>query len=225
MERDFRASQRFRIRNTRVVARIPEILRLCESKKVLHIGCADIPFTLQRGDNLLHKRLLKITAHHLLWGLEKDAEGVKLLRNMGFDHIIQGDAENVAPELVAEDFDIILAGEIIEHTSNPGQFLDTVATLMTTKTQLILTTVNASSIRQLFHSLLREEKVHEDHNYYFSYRTLMQLLAKHDLKCQEIYYYQELAGRGIAAALDRILKMMTLISPLLADGVIVIATR
>ena len=219
-----RLAKHFPVSGTRVVQRVPEILRLCTSRKILHLGCADFPFTAQRGDQLLHRKLSQVTDPELLWGLETSQEGAQLLREMGFDNIIHCNAEQMDLGLQGEEFDMILAGEIIEHVANPGMFLDSISKIMSSKTELLLTTVNAFSFKSFLFSLMRKEKVHEDHNYYFSYRTLIQLFQKFNLKCQDVYYYQEIQGKGFSKGLDRVLSLPTFISPVLADGLIVRAT-
>jgi 2-polyprenyl-3-methyl-5-hydroxy-6-metoxy-1,4-benzoquinol methylase len=214
-------ARRIPVRNTRVVLRIPEILRICENRKVLHLGCADMPYTLQREEKLLHKQLMKVTGPHKLWGLDLSEEGVRILRTMGIDHVVQGDVEKIPKELQQEKFDIILAGEIIEHVANPGLFLSSLISIMNKTTELVLTTPNAFSFKGFLHSMLQEEKVHQDHNYYFSYYVLKQLLEKFDLRCKEIYYYQEIENTGLLKVFDKVISFVTWISPTWADGLIV----
>ena len=216
-----KTAPRFRIRGTRTVSRVPEILRLCHSKKVLHLGCADVPYTLHRGERLLHKLLAEVTSPDKLWGIDLDEKGVGLLREMGFGNVLHGDCEQMAEALKQESFDVVLAGEIIEHVENPGLFLGSIRSIMVPTTELLLTTPNASALKNFLHAMLGEEKVHEDHNYYFSYRTLKQLLERTGFSCEEIYYYQDIEGRGLALLLDRTLSAMTHLRPLWSDGLIV----
>ena len=75
------------------------------------------------------------------------------------------------------------------------------------------------------YSMLRQEKVHPDHNYYFSYRTLQQLLGKFGLKCVDVYYYQAIEGKKAARIFDHALKLATSISGAWGDGLIVRAVR
>ena len=117
------------------------------------------------------------------------ADLVRLRREMGFGTVLHGDCEELEPQLRGEGFEVILAGEILEHVSNAGRFLQSVASVMAEETELIITTPNASSIRQFLYGLLRREKVHEDHNYYFSYRTIRQLLGKFGLTCTETCFF------------------------------------
>jgi predicted TPR repeat methyltransferase len=160
----------------------------------------------------------------MLWGIDNSEEGVRILHHRSFHHIIHGDVEQMAPELRKEKFDIILAGEIIEHLANPGLFLQCISSIMDGGTELVLTTPNAPSVKGFLFSIMRQEKVHPDHNYYFSYRTLKQLLEKFDLNCKEIYYYQEIEGQGLSRALDNTVAFATWLVPLWADGLIVRAT-
>ena len=102
---DVEISPKFPIRNTRVVSRFPEVLRICRGKKVLHLGCADMPYTMHRGNDLLHKQLSRVTGPDMLWGLDYSAEGVRLLREMGFENVIQGDVEHLDQELKEMNFD------------------------------------------------------------------------------------------------------------------------
>jgi len=48
-----------------------------------------------------------------------DDEGIKILREEGY-HVR---TDNVMTMNLEEQFDVIIAGEIIEHLDNPGQFL------------------------------------------------------------------------------------------------------
>jgi SAM-dependent methyltransferase len=214
----------FPIRDTRVVLRVPEILRLCRGKKVLHLGCTDSPYTTRRGENLLHNKLSKVTPSEKLWGLDISSDGVSILRGMGFENIICGDVEDLPAALHGEKFDVIVAGEIIEHIMNPGNFLNSLKNVMGEGSELILTTVNAFSIKGTVHSFLRREKVHPDHNYYFSYKTMEQLLVKTGYVCNEIYYYQEIEGQGLARGLDQVFWLTTKVTPVWADGIVVRAS-
>ena len=208
------------IPKTRVVSRVPEIIRLCSGKKTLHLGCADMPYVQERGDDLLHMKLAKVINQDELWGLDSSEEGCRLLRAMGFDHVIHGDVERISSELFRHNFDILLVGEIIEHLANPGIFIKNLTSIMNEKTELLITTPNAFAFKQFLYSMIRREKVHNEHNFYFSYRTLKQCLKKSHLRCKEIYYYQNSDGPGLLKLLLKAISIATRISPVWADGLI-----
>jgi len=204
----------FKIPRSRIVEREPEVLWLCRGKKILHVGCADYPYTLQRGEALLHKRLSSITDQ--LWGIDLCAEGCSLLKKMGFGKIIEGDIVEFAKDFKKEKFDIILAGEVIEHTANASDFLKGIAKSMSKSTELILTTINTPSLMSFFFSVANKEKVHPDHNYYFSYYTMKHFIEKCGFIPLEIYYYK--VNNTIIDKLASIVKKMM---PALSDGIIV----
>lgn len=216
-----RTTPHFPIRGARVVRRIPEILERCRGKRVLHLGCTDSPLTSLRGDQLLHVQLSRVTAEENLWGLDQDAEGLAILRTLGFRNLVEENAESDLESLRRRNFEIVLAGEILEHLDNPGNFLAQMRSILTPGAELLLTTVNATSVKGFVHSLLRREKVHPDHNYYFSYRTVQQLLEKHDLACREVYYYQEVEGSGLTKLFEQSIALLPRWSPAWSDGLIV----
>jgi 2-polyprenyl-3-methyl-5-hydroxy-6-metoxy-1,4-benzoquinol methylase len=75
-------------------------------------------------------------------------------------------------------YDVILAGEIIEHMENPYHFLRNIKNLAHAGTILILSTPNILNIPTLFFEYLNSEKYFfsKDHTYYFSPRWLKRML-------------------------------------------------
>ena len=209
-----------RIARVDVVSRVPEVLRLCAGKRVLHLGCADYPYTEERGEQLLHRQLLKIIESDDLWGFDSSHEGLRHMRRRGFENLLEGDLELELPEaLNNKKFDVILAGEMFEHLNNPGLALKNLVGLMSEDTELVITVPNATSLKTMFYSLF--QKVQADHNYYFSFRTLRQLLTKHGLEYKAVSYYQTVEGSGLSRIFDRVTAAIGKISPAINDGLIV----
>lgn len=207
----------------RVVNRVEELVRRCAGKRVLHLGCADFPFTDQSDGRLLHAQLARVARE--LWGMDRSPEGLASLRAMGWTNVLVGDAEALEALALPGDFDVIVAGELIEHLENPGRFLASIRALMTPATDLVLTTPNASSLRGVVHALGGREKVHHEHCCYFSYFTIAQLLARAGLRVVEACFYQEVASAGLPAVIDRALSLGPALWPALADGLVVRAVR
>lgn len=157
------------------------ILRRCEGKRVLHLGCVDsglLEERFARGE-LMHQQLASVANE--LWGVDIDREGISFLRARGVAHVTCADIcrEAEARALAREEFDIILATEVLEHLENPGMFLRAVGGIAVPgKTEFIVSVPNAFSINNLLNSVRGLEVVHPDHNYYFSYHTLTTLLRK-----------------------------------------------
>src|SRR5215213_1617120 len=102
-----------------LVQRLEFIKSLCKGRKVLHLGCTNWPYTLDAIDagTLLHKDLAAVAKD--LYGFDFDQEGIDVLSSMGFDKLFRADLEKLDDVELNETFDVIVAGEMIEHLNNP----------------------------------------------------------------------------------------------------------
>lgn len=179
------------------------VVARCEGKRVLHLGCVDSGLLEQRYERgeLMHQKLAAVARE--AWGVDIDAQGIEWLRQLGFPNLVIGDVCNLdkLEELHGRTFDVIVASEVVEHLLNPGEFLGVVRRFMTPgETELIVTVPNAFRLDTL-HWLLRGiEYVHPDHNYWFSYQTITNLLKKTGFVIKEVYVYS-FTGLGKAGAL------------------------
>ncbi|MFZ2253461.1 MAG: class I SAM-dependent methyltransferase [Minisyncoccia bacterium] len=90
-------------------------------------------------------------------------------------------------------FDVIVAGDIIEHLSNPGLFLDSAAQALQQGGVLIMSTPNCFNLWNLIGKVMRyEPTVNADHTCYFSEKTITRLLDKNDWVIDEILYLYSL---------------------------------
>lgn len=177
-----------------LVQRVPYLKNLCRGKKVLHLGCTDYPFTeiVLADDRLLHFELGKIADQ--VYGFDFDQRGIDVLRRHGATDLFQADLERLDDVPLDEKFDVIIAGEMIEHLSNPGLFLKGIRRFMHDDTNLVITTINAyCGFRMLVYGLRGKggtnEPVHPDHVAYYSYSTLRLILERHDLSVNRFAFY------------------------------------
>lgn len=133
------------------------------------------------------------------WGQGKTWESQtwphKLLRDRALDvygiDIVYD--EQVIPEndrsryqiAAAEDFslekkfDVIFAGDLIEHLVNPGLFLDNAKKHLKPGGRLIMTTPNTFNLFVMAGKLTRPEPpINPDHTFYFNRKTMATLLQK-----------------------------------------------
>lgn len=76
-------------------------------------------------------------------------------------------------------FDVIFAGDLIEHLVNPGLFLDNVKKHLHAGGRLILTTPNTYNLFNLAGKITRPEPItNPDHTFYFNRTTIRVLLQK-----------------------------------------------
>lgn len=149
-----------------------------KNKKILHVGCTDFPITQQRIDdnNLLHQKLLD-NAKEVV-GIDLSDEGISILINHGYKDVFVMDAENMK---FTTKFDLILAGDVLEHMNNPGMFLDNARTLLEVDAEIIIAVPSALTFNNLKAWFLGREQVHSDHTFYFSPKTLSALCARYNL--------------------------------------------
>lgn len=214
-----------------IVQRLDFIKSVSAGKSVLHLGCTNWPYTLEAIDagTLLHKDLAEVSND--LYGFDFDQEGIDVLASKGFDNLFRADLEKLHEVGVDKQFDVIIAGEMIEHLNNPGLFLNGIKRFMSRRTRLVITTINAYSGMRFFVYGLRGQRgslepVHPDHVAYYSYSTLKLLLQRHGFNVENFMFYdlgdehRPHNGRLRNFVNDLCVK----IAPQWADGVIAVCT-
>jgi SAM-dependent methyltransferase len=215
-----------------VVDRVTFIKEQCRGKKVLHLGCTNYPYTAQSIENhdLLHHSLAEIS--NQLYGFDFDQKGIEALRESGTKNLFLADLEKLEDVDLNETFDVIVAGEMIEHLSNVGLFLRGIARFMNNNTKLIITTVNAyGGLRFMLYALRGKggtaEPVHPDHVAYYSFSTLSLVINREKLSVKEFYFYN--IGQEHRKHLPIHYKfcndLLTSLSKQLSDGVIAVVQK
>jgi 2-polyprenyl-3-methyl-5-hydroxy-6-metoxy-1,4-benzoquinol methylase len=198
------------------------ILRYCQGKRVLHLGCAAWPYTaeLAQTGSLLHQKLEKVCS--ALGGIDISEEGNSLLRTLGMKNVYTADESRI--DEIIRDLgwapEVIVAGEIIEHIDSPGPFLEEYRRYMDRDCTLLVTVPNAFSMKSLLHVLLGHEKVNRDHVAYYSYATIKQLLARHGLEIVQVRCYTERTDHLVQKAVGALLYPLLWVRPYLSDGLI-----
>lgn len=177
-----------------LVDRVEFIKKMCIGKKVLHLGCTNYPYTEDsiQKNMLLHHELK--TVAKTLHGFDFDRAGLDILEKSGEENLHFADLEKLEDVELDETFDVIIAGEMIEHLSNPGLFLRGIKRFMDEKTDLVITTINAYSGMRFFIYGLRgrggeREPVHPDHVAYYSYKTLSMVINRENLEIKDFLFY------------------------------------
>ena len=173
-----------------LVRREAKITSLCEGKSVFHLGCADYPFGEEQylNGNLLHQKIANVTDD--LVGVDLSTEGIAWLASLGYKNLLVGNAEKLNELEINRQFEVIVAGELLEHLSNPGMFLSDVKPLMADGGILIITVPNAHAIKSFARVLLfKKELIHPDHVCYYSQATADHLCERYGLKRKETFYY------------------------------------
>lgn len=215
--------------NMRSVQRVEFILNAASGKSVLHLGCTNYPYTQDSINKrmLLHTELQKTAAE--LYGFDFDQEGIDTLAAAGVDNLYRADLEHLEDVVLDRQFDVIIAGEMIEHLLNPGLFLTGIKRFMHLNSELLITTVNAYAAVRFAQYALRgkggeNEPVHPDHIAYYSFRTLSKLAANAGFEVSEFCFYDVgTEHRPTLAWYYRLLNdVCVTLFPQLSDGVIAV---
>jgi 2-polyprenyl-3-methyl-5-hydroxy-6-metoxy-1,4-benzoquinol methylase len=143
-----------------------------------------------------------------------------LSENYKISNILYGNIEEVG-DYPSEEFDIVVAGEILEHLSNPGKALESINQVLTNSQLLVITVPNAYSFKGFCRAVFGYEFIHEDHVLHHSPYTLKSLLARYGFKIEQSFSFVN-GGTGIASNIANfILKGM----PQLAEGIGVVCSK
>ncbi len=140
---------------------------------------------LEKTPSSLFRQIHKINPEAM--GVDIDAEGVDLLSAQGFNTR----AADVMDMNLGDSFQAIIAGEIIEHLTNPGQFLINMRKHLTSDGNLVITTPNPFYVKHVWKILrYQQPSVHEEHTCWFDPITLSQLCRMCDLEPYAFYWIQ-----------------------------------
>lgn len=212
-----------RLPRTRCVERLTYIVKECKGKSVLHLGCTYSPETKERFESghLLHLHIQKVAKE--LYGIDLDADSITYLKEKGIPNLYVGDVEHLQDLNLYKTFDMVVAGEIIDHLSNPGLFLKGITPLLAPDGILIITVENPFAIKRIPQLIWRNEATPSDHTIYFTYSTLSVLLSRAGFVIEEfcVYYYgkEHPTQRTIPKIARHLLKRLPLFH-YLADGLV-----
>jgi 2-polyprenyl-3-methyl-5-hydroxy-6-metoxy-1,4-benzoquinol methylase len=160
---------------------------LISGKRLLDIGCIGHDYEWRRKIGTFYYADFQKVAGKVR-GIDILSEDIERARNEGYYGVEVGDAETFVDE---SNNDVIFAGELIEHLSNPGLFLRCAYRNLTDDGVLVLTTPNAFSLSRLVKCLVflsNEPPVNPEHTCYFTPHTLKQLVTREGFVIRELYY-------------------------------------
>ncbi len=199
------------------------IFRQADDKRVLHVGCSDMPFTekkLKKG-SLLHQRIIDNSSFIRLAGVDISNEGISLMRADGIDdlHTIDSDSDLLC-DYFGDTFDLIIAGEVLEHVPNMGYFIDSLKSVCDESTLILITVPNYAPIKRIFRLFWLNEEVHPDHVCYFSVSTLTSLFKKCGIEAVDWKVYWRDAGK-ISVVVNKLLRYLSIFQ-YFSDGICVL---
>jgi SAM-dependent methyltransferase len=153
--------------------------RLCAETapgEVAHIGCTDSPYTEERltAGVLLHQMLVRVAP---VTGFDVDGDALELLRTaLPHERFVLADVTAGVPETERARYQLVVAGEVLEHVPDADAFLRGCRRLLRPGGRLCVTVPNACSPKIGLRSLAGREVIHPDHRTYYGPRTLARTL-------------------------------------------------
>jgi hypothetical protein len=219
------------------VRRINFISNFCLKRNVIDLGALDeTAFFLKKGQrNWLHSRIAELATKVV--GLDNSklisVEGIKTSDNSQIIKFDIGGLGNLGDTLKLSDFDLVVAGELIEHLANPQIFLSDLSRFNVKN--IIISTPNACSLHNFILGMFRMESMHIDHVNIFSFKTLNTVLTRVGFEDFEIIptyaeFYEMIASstgpkKFLVVSFQRLINMLEWLFPLLSGGWIVVINR
>lgn len=170
-------------------ARFEQVRPYLEHRAVLDVGAGS---GINRPD-WMHAAVAAVATEAV--GVELDANLAARARDRGYD-VVAADAQNLD---LGRTFDVVWAGELIEHLSCAGAFLDGARRHLRPGGRLVLTTPNAFAVANFVYRIGGRPRVNRAHTCWYDETTLSQLLRRHGFEVVAIAYLpHHTPGRGRA---------------------------
>ena len=166
---DYQSRMLHRIPDAPVVDRTEVFKEFCKGKVILDIGCT----------GPMHAELKKVSRE--VWGIDVNVEPGERYFRYNLD-------SGGLPLTIKDKFDLIVCGEVLEHLTNPGNFL---SALREADCGVLVSVPNAHSEVGKNHIDRGVENVNLDHVSYYSYWTLRRLVEKCGYEVLDFYWWDE----------------------------------
>ncbi len=113
-------------------------------------------------------------------GIDIIEGGVVALSESGYDTRLADITVPGLVEVVGTKYDIVIAGELIEHIESPGQLLDNARAVLADDGLLVLTTPNPYCLRLIGDHVRGKIKENVDHLMYYYPSGIAELASRHN---------------------------------------------
>jgi len=158
--------------------RFDQVKHFFEGKDVLDIGCV-VGF---KKPDWMHANIQRVAKS--IQGIDIDRKKIEEIQAEGYN-VQYGDAQNFD---LGRTFDLVHAGELIEHLDNFHGFLSSAKKHMDNESRLLITTPNALRVGNFVYSMTGGLKVNDEHTCWFCKTTLQTLLERNGLEIEQMGY-------------------------------------
>lgn len=155
------------------------------------------------------------------------AEDANELNQQGYEII----ATDIGDLKLSRQFDVIVAGDLIEHLFNIGQFLSVIEAHMHEKSICIITTPNPFNIEQVLLAIFDNEiAVNQQHTCWLDPRVMYELVSRSSLEIADFHWVDTrfnfpVRRRGWAGIANKLSAYLMLKRPILRRDYAVILSK
>lgn len=162
------------------------IIPFVRDKKVLDLGCVQHDLSSKENPDWLHGIINKHAISVL--GVDYLAEEIAALKQQGYN-MVSADVETMQ---LRDRFEVIVAGDIIEHLSNCGQFMERVYEHLAPEGLFLVTTPNPIHFLRFVQLLLKGQVgANRQHTCWFTQKVLNQLAGRHGFQIVDVAYVDD----------------------------------
>lgn len=162
------------------------IVPLVRGRKVLDLGCVRHTLDETEKTHWLHG-IIRAEARSVI-GVDYLQDAVDKLLERGYNVV----CANVETMELGDVFEVIVAGDLIEHLNNFGLFLERVRAHLADDGIAVMTTPNPVNLLRYISVLVRGEAgANPEHTCWFTEQVLRQLVARYDLEISDVAYIDD----------------------------------
>lgn len=209
----------------RYLDREDSLVEMARGRKVLNLGCVGFvdlspENKFELAESSLHYALSRVAD---VTGIDHTAENVRLYRDLGvFDNIVVGDVEKLDEVELNETYDLVIAGDIIEHLSNPGLMLDGIKRFCNASTRVIVTTPHSHGLPNYLR-FIRGSFSDGSHVMTFNVDNIRNLFHRHGYAIERIDTCFEQGARSRGGMVFRVGKALISRFPRFGGTIFVVA--
>ncbi len=170
-----RARQIELARREPVARRVDYLAELAAGRRVLDVGMVEHSMEIAQQAGWLHGRLAAAASYCL--GIDILEGPIEALRSEGYNVKVC----DITKDKLEDTFEVIVAGEVIEHLDEPAALFRAAARLLTPDGRLVVTTPNPFAIHRAWQGLRGQFKDSVDHVAMFSASNIVELAERADL--------------------------------------------
>lgn len=192
--------------------RVELLTQLSTGKKVIHLGCLDhLPLIDQKvkSGQWLHKRITDVAMKCV--GIDINLEAKKYVEEKyQINNILIKDiTSDSIPEIMQDNWDYAILGELLEHIDNPVSYLAGIQQKYGKHVkELVITIPNAFTRQNFRQAKVSAELINSDHRYWFTPYTIAKVMHHAGIEVTHIEFANRIRLKTTELIQKKIIKLL-----------------